>query len=112
VPAALYARLTLALKVVEHVKLNQKVGVLSRPPGTNADGCVQTPDLRVTACYVATYCYVDCAYIVLRRYPDTIRSFVWILNLCMRKYHTRSYQYDPVRRAGPYRPPLGQPLQR
>ena len=38
---------------------------------------------------------------MLRRYPDAIRVFVQILNfiLRMRQYHTRSYQYDQVRRS-------------
>ena len=72
---------TLALKVMENVELNQKV-----------------PFTRVTACHVATYYYVGFCYIMLRRYPDAIRSFVTILNfiLRMRQYHTRSYQYDQV----------------
>jgi translation initiation factor 3 subunit L len=74
---------------------------LSQPPGTSADGHAQSPFSRVTACHVATYYYVGFAYIVLRRYPDAIRSFVSILNFVsrMRQYHTRSYQYDQVRRA-------------
>ena len=72
---------TLALKVMENVELNQKF-----------------PFTRVTACHVATYYYVGFCYIMLRRYPDAIRSFVTILNfiLRMRQYHTRSYQYDQV----------------
>ncbi|KAF7968854.1 hypothetical protein HWV62_29168 [Athelia sp. TMB] len=69
---------TLALKVIEHVELSQHQ--------------------RVTACHVATYYYVGFCYIMLRRYPDAIRSFVTILNfiLRMRQYHTRSYQYDQI----------------
>ncbi|KIM76905.1 hypothetical protein PILCRDRAFT_825908 [Piloderma croceum F 1598] len=72
---------TLALKVMENVELNQKA-----------------PFTRVTACHVATYYYVGFCYIMLRRYPDAIRSFVTILNfiLRMRQYHTRSYQYDQI----------------
>jgi len=72
---------TLGLKVVEHVELNQK-----------------SPFTRVTACHVATYYYVGFCYIILRRYPDAIRSFVSILNFVsrMRQYHTRSYQYDQI----------------
>ncbi|KAJ6504245.1 eukaryotic translation initiation factor 3 subunit 6 [Mycena vitilis] len=72
---------TLALKVMESVELNQK-----------------SPYTRVTACTVATYYYVGFCYIMLRRYPDAIRTFVSILNwiMRMRQYHTRSYQYDQI----------------
>ncbi|EKM53293.1 uncharacterized protein PHACADRAFT_259556 [Phanerochaete carnosa HHB-10118-sp] len=72
---------TLALKVMENVELNQK-----------------SPFTRVTACHVTTYYYVGFCYIMLRRYPDAIRTFVSILNfiLRMRQYHTRSYQYDQI----------------
>ncbi|RDX54461.1 eukaryotic translation initiation factor 3 subunit 6 [Lentinus brumalis] len=72
---------TLALKVMESVELNQK-----------------SPFTRVTACHVTTYYYVGFCYIMLRRYPDAIRTFVSILNfiLRMRQYHTRSYQYDQI----------------
>ncbi|THH22532.1 hypothetical protein EUX98_g8158 [Antrodiella citrinella] len=72
---------TLALKVMEGVELNQK-----------------SPFTRVTACHVTTYYYVGFCYIMLRRYPDAIRTFVSILNfiLRMRQYHTRSYQYDQI----------------
>ncbi|KAF7303782.1 Eukaryotic translation initiation factor 3 subunit L [Mycena indigotica] len=72
---------TLALKVMENVELNQK-----------------SPYTRVTACTVATYYYVGFCYIMLRRYPDAIRTFISILNwiMRMRQYHTRSYQYDQI----------------
>ncbi|GLB41069.1 putative component of the eukaryotic translation initiation factor 3 (eIF-3) complex, which is involved in protein synthesis of a specialized repertoire of mRNAs and, together with other initiation factors, stimulates binding of mRNA and methionyl-tRNAi to the 40S ribosome [Lyophyllum shimeji] len=72
---------TLALKVMENVELNQK-----------------SPFTRVTACHVATYYYVGFCYIMLRRYPDAIRTFVQVLNFIMRmrQYHTRSYQYDQI----------------
>ncbi|KXN88666.1 Eukaryotic translation initiation factor 3 subunit L [Leucoagaricus sp. SymC.cos] len=72
---------TLALKVMENVELNQK-----------------SPFSRVTACHVTTYYYVGFCYIMLRRYPDAIRTFVTILNFIMRmrQYHTRSYQYDQI----------------
>ena len=58
----------------------------------------QSPFTRVTACHVATYYYVGFCYIMLRRYPDAIRTFATILNFIMRmrQYHTRSYQYDQV----------------
>ncbi|PPQ99963.1 hypothetical protein CVT24_009542 [Panaeolus cyanescens] len=72
---------TLALKIMDNVELNQK-----------------SPFTRVTACHVATYYYVGFCYIMLRRYPDAIRTFVTILNFIMRmrQYHTRSYQYDQI----------------
>lgn len=58
----------------------------------------QSPFTRVTACHVATHYYVGFCYLMLRRYPDAIRSFVTILNFIMRmrQYHTRSYQYDQI----------------
>ncbi|KAH6904297.1 eukaryotic translation initiation factor 3 subunit 6 [Coprinopsis sp. MPI-PUGE-AT-0042] len=72
---------TLALKVMDNIELNQK-----------------SPFTRVTAAHVATYYYVGFCYIMLRRYPDAIRTFVTILNFIMRmkQYHTRSYQYDQI----------------
>ncbi|THH07000.1 hypothetical protein EW145_g3687 [Phellinidium pouzarii] len=72
---------TLALKVMENVELNQKA-----------------PLTRVTACHVSTYYYVGFCYMAMRRYPDAIRIFVAILNFIMRmrRYHTRSYQYDQI----------------
>ncbi|KAL5532341.1 hypothetical protein ACEPAF_5911 [Sanghuangporus sanghuang] len=72
---------TLALKVMENVELSQKA-----------------PLTRVTACHVSTYYHVGFCYLALRRYPDAIRIFVSILNFIMRmrRYHTRSYQYDQI----------------
>lgn len=72
---------TLALKVMEDVELSQKA-----------------PLTRVTACHVSTYYHVGVCYIALRRYPDAARIFATILNfiLRMRRYHTRSYQYDQI----------------
>ncbi|KAI5117616.1 hypothetical protein M0805_001216 [Coniferiporia weirii] len=72
---------TLALKVMENIELSQKA-----------------PLTRVTACHVSTYYYVGFCYMALRRYPDAIRIFVSILNFIMRmrRYHTRSYQYDQI----------------
>ncbi|EJD07900.1 eukaryotic translation initiation factor 3 subunit 6 [Fomitiporia mediterranea MF3/22] len=72
---------TLALKVMENVELSQKA-----------------PLTRVTACHVSTYYHVGFCYLALRRYLDAIRIFVSILNFIMRmrRYHTRSYQYDQI----------------
>ncbi|ELU37037.1 eukaryotic translation initiation factor 3 subunit 6 [Rhizoctonia solani AG-1 IA] len=72
---------TLALKVMDLVKLNQKAFFT-----------------RVTACHVATYYYVGFCYMSLKRYSDATRTFNSILNFIsrMRQYHTRSYQYDQV----------------
>lgn len=74
---------TLALKVMDLVKLNQKAFFT-----------------RVTACHVATYYYVGFCYMGLRRYADATRTFNSILNFIsrMRQYHTRSYQYDQINR--------------
>jgi len=82
---ALLGDYTLALKVMDNVELSQKA-----------------PLARVTACHVATYYYVGFCYLMLRRYPDAIRTFVTILNFInrMRQYHTRSYQYDQVNKTG------------
>ncbi|CAE6378854.1 unnamed protein product [Rhizoctonia solani] len=74
---------TLALKVMDLVKLNQKAFFT-----------------RVTACHVATYYYVGFCYMSLKRYSDATRTFNSILNFIsrMRQYHTRSYQYDQINR--------------
>jgi translation initiation factor 3 subunit L len=90
---------TLALKVMENVELNQKVGILHALSSSFHTYVVsKSPFSRVTACHVTTYYYVGFCYIMLRRYPDAIRTFVTILNFIMRmrQYHTRSYQYDQV----------------
>ncbi|PWZ03232.1 eukaryotic translation initiation factor 3 subunit L [Testicularia cyperi] len=73
---------TLALKMLDHIELNKKSGLIN----------------RVTACHVTAYYYVGFAYLMLRRYPDCIRSFTHILVFIMRlrQYHTRSYQYDQI----------------
>lgn len=73
---------TLALKMLDHVELGKKSGLIN----------------RVTACHVTAYYYVGFAYMMLRRYPDAIKSFTHILIFTMRlrQYHTRSYQYDQI----------------
>ena len=73
---------TLALKMLDHINLQKKNGILN----------------RVTACHVTAYYYVGFAYMMLRRYPDAIRAFSHILVFVMRlrQYHTRSYQYDII----------------
>lgn len=89
---------TLALKVMDNIELNQKVGSWFAPIRTRLT-LLQSPLTRVTACHVTTYYYVGFCYVMLRRYPDAIRTFVTILNFIMRmrQYHTRSYQYDQVK---------------
>jgi translation initiation factor 3 subunit L len=91
---------TLALKVMDNVELNQKVGneLIIINLFISHTKYYQSPFTRVTACHVATYYYVGFCYIMLRRYPDAIRTFATILNFIMRmrQYHTRSYQYDQV----------------
>jgi translation initiation factor 3 subunit L len=73
---------TLALKMLDHIELNKKSGLIN----------------RVTACHVTAYYYVGFAYLMLGRYPDAIRAFTHILVFIMRlrQYHTRSYQYDQI----------------
>ena len=73
---------TLALKMLDHIELNNKSGLIN----------------RVTACHVTAYYYVGFAYMMLRRYPDAIKAFTHILVFIMRlrQYHTRSYQYDQI----------------
>ncbi|PWN48427.1 hypothetical protein IE53DRAFT_389382 [Violaceomyces palustris] len=73
---------TLALKMLDHIELNKKSGLIN----------------RVTACHVTAYYYVGFAYMMLRRYPDAIKAFTHILVFIMRlrQYHTRSYQYDQI----------------
>ncbi|KAK0567071.1 hypothetical protein OC844_000409 [Tilletia horrida] len=73
---------TLALKTLDFVELNKKSGLMN----------------RVTACHVTAYYYVGFAYMMLRRYPDAIRTFTHILVFIqrLRQYHTRSYQYDQI----------------
>jgi len=88
---------TLALKVMQNVEFNQKVRI-SLQPLFPIDLPSKSPFTRVTACHVTTYYYIGFCYLMLRRYPDAIRSFVTILNVIMRmrQYHIRSYQYDQI----------------
>ena len=90
---------TLALKVMEHIEMNQKVCLAFLLTFLKTKSVVKAFFTRVTACHVATYYYVGFSYMSLRRYTDAIRTFVSILNFIsrMRQYHTRSYQYDQVR---------------
>lgn len=80
---------TLALKMLDHIELGNK-----KMSGAGGAGLVN----RVTACHVTAYYYVGFAYMMLRRYPDAIKSFTHILIFTMRlrQYHTRSYQYDQI----------------
>lgn len=73
---------TLALKMLDHIDLGKKSGLIN----------------RVTACHVTAYYYVGFAYLMLGRYADAIKSFTHILIFTMRlrQYHTRSYQYDQI----------------
>jgi translation initiation factor 3 subunit L len=72
---------TLALQTMENVELT--------------GGAVLT---RITACHVATYYHVGCAYMALGRWPDAIRTFsnVLVFVARMKQYHTRSYQYGSI----------------
>ncbi|CAD6581873.1 MAG: hypothetical protein TREMPRED_003107 [Tremellales sp. Tagirdzhanova-0007] len=53
---------------------------------------------RITACHVATYYHVGCAYMALGRWPDAIKTFISVLIffIRMKQYHTRSYQYGSI----------------
>jgi len=74
---------TLALKVMENVGLSQKA-----------------PFTAPTAVHVSTAYHAGICYFMLRRIPDAARVFTGVLNWVMRarQYHTRSYQYDQVRK--------------
>jgi translation initiation factor 3 subunit L len=53
---------------------------------------------RVTACHISVFYYVGWAYLMMRRYPDAIKTFSNILFYIGRtkQYHTRSYQYEHI----------------
>jgi translation initiation factor 3 subunit L len=71
----------LALKTLEPIDLNRK-GLY----------------MRVMACHVTLFYYLGFAYLMMRRYVDTIKTFSNILLFINRtkQYHTRSYQYDQL----------------
>jgi len=73
----------LALRMLDNIELNKK-GIFN----------------RVTACYITTFYYVGFAYVMMRRYRDAASAFSHILYFISstKQYHTRSYQYDQVRR--------------
>ncbi|XP_071487481.1 eukaryotic translation initiation factor 3 subunit L-like [Diadema antillarum] len=73
-----------AIKVLEHIQLNE-----------------QTLYSRVPACQVSTYYYVGFAYLMMRRYQDSIRSFTNILLFIQRTNRllsTGSYQVDVIKK--------------
>ncbi|XP_041473105.1 eukaryotic translation initiation factor 3 subunit L-like [Lytechinus variegatus] len=73
-----------AIKVLEHIQLNE-----------------QTLYSRVAACQVSTYYYVGFAYLMMRRYQDSIRSFTNILLFIQRTNRmlsTGSYQVDVIKK--------------
>jgi translation initiation factor 3 subunit L len=53
---------------------------------------------RVTACHITLYYYLGFAYMMLRRYSDTIRTLNSVLTFIGRtkQYHQRSSQYDSM----------------
>jgi translation initiation factor 3 subunit L len=53
---------------------------------------------RVTGCHITLYYYLGFAYLMTRRYVDSIRTFSNILIYISRtkQYHTRSYQYEQI----------------
>eukprot|EP01112_Ceratiomyxa_fruticulosa_P003280 TRINITY_DN1364_c0_g1_i2.p1 TRINITY_DN1364_c0_g1~~TRINITY_DN1364_c0_g1_i2.p1 ORF type:complete len:639 (+),score=130.75 TRINITY_DN1364_c0_g1_i2:186-2102(+) len=72
----------LALKTLEPIDLTNKKGLFT----------------RVTACHITLYYYLSFAYLMMRRYVDTIKSLITILLYISRtkQYHTRSYQYESM----------------
>ncbi|KAL1468697.1 hypothetical protein MTO96_041306 [Rhipicephalus appendiculatus] len=71
-----------AVKVLENLELNKK-SLYSRVP----------------ACQITTYYYVGFAYLMMRRYADSIRTFSNILVYIQRTKHlfpTRTYQGDQI----------------
>jgi len=77
----LLADYRLALKTVEDIDLSKK-GLFT----------------RVTACHISVFYYVGWSYLMMRRYPDAIKTFSNILFYIGRtkQYHTRSYQYEQI----------------
>ena len=53
---------------------------------------------RVTSCNITLHYYLGWCYLMLRRYPDAIRTFSTILFYIARtkQYYTRSYLYDQL----------------
>ncbi|XP_030839981.1 eukaryotic translation initiation factor 3 subunit L isoform X2 [Strongylocentrotus purpuratus] len=73
-----------AIKVLEHIQLNE-----------------QTLYSKVAACQISTYYYVGFAYLMMRRYQDSIRSFTNILLFIQRTNRmltTGSYQVDVIKK--------------
>jgi len=71
-----------AIKVLENIELNKK-SMYSRVP----------------ACQITTYYYVGFAYMMMRRYADSIRTFSNILVYIQRTkamFQTRNYQNDQI----------------
>lgn len=71
----------LALKVIAPIPLNKK-GLYT----------------KVIACYITLYYYTGYAYMMMRRFVDSIRTFAHILLYMSRikQFHTKSYQYDAI----------------
>eukprot|EP00162_Nutomonas_longa_P009870 comp19542_c0_seq1/m.37235 comp19542_c0_seq1/g.37235 ORF comp19542_c0_seq1/g.37235 comp19542_c0_seq1/m.37235 type:complete len:560 (-) comp19542_c0_seq1:64-1743(-) len=53
---------------------------------------------RITSCQVATFYYLGFAFMMLRRYTDTIKTLNNVLTVILRSkpYQGRSYQYDAI----------------
>ena len=82
----LLADYRLALQVVAELDLSKK--------GPAPHGLYT----RVTACHISVHYYVGWAYLMLRRYPDAVKTLAAILFYIARtkQYHTRSQQYDQI----------------
>ena len=104
----LLADYRLALKTVEDIDLSKKVRHCRL---RIAVGCAvvfywfhrfavsrQGLFTRVTACHISVFYYVGWSYLMMRRYPDAIKTFSNILFYIGRtkQYHTRSYQYEQI----------------
>ena len=82
---------TPGLKLTENVELNQKLS-----PDLLHDAHADPPAVAFYSLACESYYYAGFYYIMLQRYPGTIRTFVKILNFIVRMRHcrTRSYQYE------------------
>ncbi|KIK62547.1 hypothetical protein GYMLUDRAFT_42013 [Collybiopsis luxurians FD-317 M1] len=91
---------TLALKVMDQVG-DFLLGGSSFGAKANKSSFTALPTLPAT--HISTHYYVGFCYMMLRRYPDAIRTFVTVLNFFQRMQRMRGYggyerkdQYDQI----------------
>ncbi|KAJ3862891.1 RNA polymerase I-associated factor PAF67-domain-containing protein [Lentinula novae-zelandiae] len=91
---------TLGLKVMDQVG-EFLLGGSSFGAKTNKSSFTALPTLPAT--HISTHYYVGFCYMMLRRYPDAIRTFVTVLNFFQRMQRMRNYsgyerkdQYDQI----------------